>query len=156
MAKMNLEELSEKFQIESQLDYGFDVLSIFSDSCLLSGYITPSPFANVINEKYGISIEDESQKTFRARWIIEYNKLSIMRVDGKLKGMEIDVYDLFSTFNHYEVMNKYPKYSGSLKFTIQEVAGRNNNWEALLQNSNTVNLILENGILINKELFTLF
>lgn len=148
--------MSKRFQIESQMNFGFDVLSIFSDSCLLSGYISPSPFESVIKEKFDMSIENESQKTFRARWIIEHNKLSIMRVDGKLKGIEIDVYDLFPSYDHYEVMNKYPEFSGSLKFNVQEVAGRYNNWEALLQNSNTVNLILENGILINKELLTLF
>ena len=142
---------SSSFKIPFEDTMGYDLASYFINDNHYHGYFEKSPIEYRLVAKFNYSpIEDESQKPYKAQWMIYESKLLLGYVNGVINGTIFYTNDIVPEFPDDEILYHYLEYNGSLKFCIQgkEISSETKNE---IISCNFLELTFKDGVLMKVD-----
>lgn len=141
-----------EFKKSSTHNFGYDRLTICTGYSYYAGCILNSPSTKIIESKYGISFKHETEKTFRANWMIDNSRLILGSTYGYVNEITVYPNDIMSDYNHYEVCNHYKDVTGDLIFSVEDFCSYHEDYWIVFELSHVFRLTFKNGILVNTVL----
>lgn len=100
---------------------GLDLVSFYIGDYEVAGYFETSPIEQRIIKLLDYKpVANNTQKPYRAHWMISDSKLYLGYVNGIVNGKRFYTTDVVSDFPDDDVLHFYSEFSGKVKLIVQQ------------------------------------
>lgn len=99
--------------------YGLDMVSFYSNDQCVVGYFDKSPLEKGIITKFDYIPTKNTEKPYRANWMIHSSELLLGYVNGVFNGKRFYTHGIVPALDDNEILHLI-KYTGQLKLIIQQ------------------------------------
>lgn len=130
--------------------FGYDIAGLYIKDDGYHGYFDKSPIEARLIKKFNyLPYADESNKPYRAHWLISDSKLLLGYVNGIINGLKLSSLEIVPEYPNEDLFH-YEEFSGLLKFSIK-IRDKQVETNGIIDDFDTAMLSFENGMLTKME-----